>query len=68
MITVGMYRHYKGKLYQVLGMVTHSETKEPLVLYRSVQEGTLWARPEKMWNELVKDAQGNEVLRFSRAL
>jgi hypothetical protein len=46
----GFYRHYKGGEYEVLGAVRHSETLEPLVLYRALY-GTrgLWVRPHAMF-------------------
>lgn len=50
----GRYRHYKGMLYEVVGTVRHSETLEPLTLYRALY-GThgLWVRPAAMFNEEV---------------
>ena len=46
----GRYRHYKGGEYEVLGTVRHSETLEPLVLYRALYgEGGLWVRPHAMF-------------------
>ena len=46
------YRHYKGLLYEVLGVVRHSETLEPLVLYRAEYgERGLWVRPFAMFTE-----------------
>jgi hypothetical protein len=50
----GKYRHYKGGLYDVVGTVRHSETLEPLTLYRALygQMG-LWVRPAAMFNEVV---------------
>ena len=48
----GRYRHYKGGEYDVLGTVRHSETLEPLVLYRALYgEGGLWVRPQGMFFE-----------------
>jgi hypothetical protein len=50
----GCYRHYKGGAYEVLGTVRHSETLQPLVLYRALYgEGGLWVRPHAMFFELV---------------
>ncbi len=50
----GQYRHYKGLLYQVLGTVRHSETLEPMTLYRALYgEQGLWVRPTAMFNEEV---------------
>ena len=50
----GRYRHYKGMLYEVFGTVRHSETLEPLTLYRALYGGHgLWVRPAAMFNEHV---------------
>ncbi len=54
-IRPGRYRHFKGNEYQVLGIVAHSETGEPMVVYRALYgEGGLWVRPAAMWNEWVE--------------
>lgn len=46
----GQFRHYKGGLYEVLGVARHSETLEPLVVYRPLRgDGTLWVRPHAMF-------------------
>lgn len=51
-IKPGIYKHYKGNLYEVIGIATHSETKERFVIYRAAADGKeLWARPEKMFFE-----------------
>lgn len=63
-IQPGKYRHYKGEDYQVLGMATHSETLEPMVVYRALYgEYGLWVRPASMWEELV-EVGGELVPRF----
>ena len=50
----GRYRHYKGMLYEVVGTVRHSETLEPMTLYRALYgECGLWVRPGAMFNEEV---------------
>ena len=50
----GLYRHYKGMLYDVVGTVRHSETLEPMTLYRALyEEQGLWVRPAAMFNEEV---------------
>ena len=54
-IRPGRYRHFKGNEYQVLGVARHSETLEPMVVYRALYgEGGLWVRPAAMWNERVE--------------
>lgn len=53
-IRPGRYRHFKGNEYEVLYLATHSETREPMVVYRALYgEYGLWVRPASMWNELV---------------
>lgn len=60
----GLYRHYKNKNYQVLGVATHSETLEKLVVYRALYgEKGLWVRPLKMFLEKV-EVEGKMVPRF----
>jgi hypothetical protein len=50
----GLYRHYKGNLYQVLDTVRHSETLEPMTLYRALYGAHgLWVRPAAMFEETV---------------
>lgn len=50
----GRYRHYKGLLYDVLATVRHSETLEPMTLYRALYgEQGLWVRPAAMFEESV---------------
>ena len=50
----GLYRHYKGMLYEVIDTVRHSETLEPMTLYRALYgERGLWVRPAAMFNETV---------------
>lgn len=54
-IRPGRYRHFKGKEYEVLYVATHSETLEPMVVYRALYgERGVWVRPASMWNETVE--------------
>lgn len=51
----GKYRHFKGNLYELIGVASHSETLEPMVVYRALYgEGGLWVRPAAMWTETVQ--------------
>ena len=62
----GRYRHYKGGEYEVVGLCRHSETLEPMVVYRALYgEQGLWVRPAEMWSESV-EVNGKSVVRFSR--
>ena len=61
----GKYRHFKGMEYQLIGIARHSETLEPMVVYRALYgEGGLWVRPASMWNETVQ-VNGVYMRRFS---
>ena len=61
----GYYRHYKNLLYQVLGTVRHSESLEPLTLFKALYgEQGLWVRPAAMFNETV-DIKGVIQHRFT---
>lgn len=62
----GLYRHYKGALYEVLATVRHSETREAMTLYRALYgERGLWVRPAAMFNESVV-IDGVQQPRFAR--
>ena len=63
-IPQGIYRHYKGNLYQVLHTAKHSETEEVLVVYRCLYgEYDVWVRPLDMFVETV-EVDGKQVDRF----
>lgn len=47
------YKHYKGNFYKVIGVAKHTETSEDLVIYRSLKDEIIWARPLSMWNDEV---------------
>lgn len=65
-LPTGRYRHYKGGEYEVLGVVRHSETLEPLVLYRALYgERGLWVRPMTLFTSTV-DVAGVAHARFAR--
>ena len=50
----GVYRHFKGRMYQVVDVALHSETLEAFVVYRQLYgEGKLWIRPLHMFLEPV---------------
>jgi hypothetical protein len=64
-IQLGRYRHYKGGEYEVLGVVRHSESLEPMVLYRPLYDGSgYWVRPFSMFLESVEH-EGQRRPRFS---
>jgi hypothetical protein len=58
MVEPGLYKHYKGNLYEVICMAHHSETLEEMVVYKALYktkfgENSVWVRPAKMFEELV---------------
>lgn len=60
----GIYRHYKGNLYELLSVAKHSETLEPVIVYKALYDGReVWVRPAKMWNEEI-EVNGEKVQRF----
>lgn len=71
-LQTGRYRHYKGKFYEVIGTVRHSETLEELVLYKALYDSPefgkdqLWVRPFKMFLENV-EIGGKLIPRFTLA-
>ena len=64
-IRLGRYRHFKGNEYEVLYIAKHSETLEPMVVYRALYgERGVWVRPASMWNETV-ERDGKTYRRFT---
>lgn len=64
-LQTGVYRHYKGPLYRVLGCARHSETEEWLVIYQALYgDFGLWLRPQAMFCGTV-EVEGEQVPRFS---
>lgn len=63
-IRPGIWRHFKGNRYQVIGVAKHAESLEPMVVYRALYgEGGLWVRPASMWLETV-ERDGKTYHRF----
>jgi len=64
-IKTGRYRHFKGNEYEVLYLAKHSETLEPMAVYRALYgERGVWVRPALMWNETV-ERDGKTYRRFT---
>lgn len=68
----GLYKHYKGNLYEVIGVAHHSETLEEMVVYKALYDtpdfgyGAIWVRPLAMFNETIV-VDGIAVKRFEKA-
>ena len=66
LLPTGRYRHYKGGEYEVMGMAHHSETLEPMVIYKPLYNDTgWWVRPYTMFVEPVL-VEGTSRPRFAR--
>lgn len=60
----GIYKHYKGKEYELLYIGKHTETLEEMVVYRALYgDFEIWVRPASMWNESV-NVNGEHKQRF----
>lgn len=67
-LELGIYKHYKGNLYEVIGIARHSESLEELVVYKAMyqKEGeNLWVRPKAMFMESLS-IEGQLVKRFTK--
>lgn len=65
-LAMGRYRHYKGGEYEIVGLARHSETLEPLVVYRPLYgRSGLWVRPFAMFVETI-EVDGRRQPRFAR--
>lgn len=64
-LTPGCYQHFKGRIYAVTSVATHSETEETMVVYMS-EDGRLWVRPLAMFTEPVVWPDGVTRPRFRR--
>ena len=64
-VKIGKYRHFKGNEYEVLCIAKHSETLEPLVVYKALYgDNAVWVRPLSMWNEKI-ERDGKILSRFT---
>ncbi len=64
MIKLGIYRHYKGKEYRVIGVAKHSESLEDMIVYQALYgKGQMWVRPKKMFLEKI-NFEGKLIPRF----
>ena len=49
-----IYQHYKGGTYEIISMAKHSETDEIMVVYKSLNFGSVHVRPYEIFNDIVK--------------
>ena len=67
---LGLYKHYKGNIYEVIGIAKHSETLEEMVVYKATYQAdveNLWVRPKTMFLESI---EVNELItkRFTKII
>lgn len=63
----GIYRHFKGGIYEVLCIAIHSETREEYVVYKNTKKEITWIRPLAMFIEVVK-RDGYQGPRFTKVV
>ena len=64
MMKKGIYKHYKGNMYELLYIANHSETLEKMVVYKALYgDEEIWVRPASMWSEEI-EINGKTVKRF----
>lgn len=61
-----IYKHYKGGTYEIVSMSTHTETQEKFVIYKSLNFGTVYARPYDIFYDIVSNENGIIIYRFSK--
>lgn len=67
-LQLGLYRHYKGRLYEVLHLARHSETEEWLVVYQALYgDFGVWVRPLVMFNQMI-EVDGKMLPRFAQVI
>jgi hypothetical protein len=59
------YKHFKGRLYEIVCEAIDSETQDDLIVYKSLKDGKVWVRPKKMFFEKV-EVNGEVVPRFEK--
>ncbi len=66
-LKAGKYKHYKGGLYEVIGVGLESETTQPVVIYQPLYETSVryWVRPYDMFTGTV-ELDGKVVPRFKK--
>jgi hypothetical protein len=67
-LELGLYKHYKGAIYEVIGVARHSETLEELAVYKATYQKdgeNLWVRPLAMFMETIV-VDGVEKERFEK--
>jgi hypothetical protein len=52
-----VYKHYKGGTYEIISMALHTETQERLVVYKSLNFGSVYVRPYEIWNSESEDGE-----------
>ncbi len=65
---LGLYKHYKGNMYEVIGIAKHSETLEEMVVYKATYQEepyNMWVRPKAMFLEKI-EINGKLIERFSK--
>ena len=57
-----IYQHYKGNEYKIIAIAKNSETLDEMIIYESIKDKQVWARPISMWNDIINE---HGTLRFT---
>jgi len=60
------YQHYKGGKYEVICLSNHTDNNEPLVIYKSLSFGSIYARPLTEWIEMVNPQKAGTTYPINR--
>ena len=60
------YQHYKGGKYEVICLANHTDDNEPLVIYKSLSFGSIYARPLTEWIEMINPQKAGTTYLINR--
>ncbi len=68
MVEGGLWKHYKGGLYRVIGRGRHHHTGDVYIMYTDIGTGRNYVRAEAEWHELMKINHGDGFASCARFL
>lgn len=65
-VKLGFYRHFKGGIYEVIGVASNTDSVTPMVVYKDIQEKKLWVRALSSWSKPTDDGEPRYRFLFDR--